>query len=108
MALNPYLKVFSANGYYDAVTPFFQTILNFENMPLEDPQARQNLTVQNYPSGHMIYLDNESRSAMKHDLAAFYKEATAHPSAVAALRSPEQVRHIIYSRYRRRFTRTPY
>ena len=27
MALNPYLKVFSANGYYDAVTPFFQTLL---------------------------------------------------------------------------------
>jgi carboxypeptidase C (cathepsin A) len=108
MALNPYLKVFSANGYYDAVTPFFQTILNFEKMPLEDPQARQNLTTQNYPSGHMLYLDNESRSAMKHDLSAFYKEATAHPSAVAALRSPEQVRHITYSRYQRRFTRTPY
>jgi carboxypeptidase C (cathepsin A) len=108
MALNPYLKVFSANGYYDAVTPFFQTILNFENMPLEDPQARQNLTVQNYPSGHMIYLDNESRSAMKHDLAAFYKEASPHPPAVAALRASEPARHITYSRYRRRFTRTPY
>jgi carboxypeptidase C (cathepsin A) len=108
MALNPYLRVFSANGYYDAVTPFFQTILNFENMPLEDPQTRQNLTVRNYPSGHMIYLDNESRSAMKHDLAAFYKEASAHLSAVAALQSPQQARHITYSRYRRRFTRTPY
>lgn len=107
MALNPYLKVFSANGYYDAVTPFFQTILNFENMPLEDPQARQNLTVQNYPSGHMVYLDNESRSAMKHDLAAFYEETGAHLSA-AAFRSPEDARRITYSRYRRRFTRTPY
>jgi carboxypeptidase C (cathepsin A) len=107
MALNPYLKVFSANGYYDAVTPFFQTILNFENMPLEDPQARQNLTVQNYPSGHMVYLDNESRSAMKHDLAAFYEETGAHQSA-AAFRSPEDARRITYSRYRRRFTRTPY
>ena len=42
MALNPYLKVFSANGYYDAVTPFFQTVLNFENMPLSDPHARNN------------------------------------------------------------------
>jgi hypothetical protein len=76
-------------------------------MPLEDPQARQNLTVQNYPSGHMVYLDNESRSAMKHDLAAFYEETGAHQSA-AAFRSPEDARRITYSRYRRRFTRTPY
>ena len=108
MALNPYLKVFSANGYYDAVTPFFQTILNFENMPLEEPQARRNLTVENYPSGHMVYLEDESRSAMKHDLAAFYEETSAHLSAVAAFCSPEDARRITYSRYRRRFTRTPY
>ena len=72
MAINPYLKVFSANGSYDAVTPFFQTILNFENMPLSEPRARSNLEIHNYPSGHMIYLDNGSRSAMKTDLAAFY------------------------------------
>jgi carboxypeptidase C (cathepsin A) len=108
MALNPYLKVFSANGYYDAVTAFFQTILNFENMPLDDAQALDNLIIRNYPSGHMIYLDNGSRSAMKHDLAAFYKEASVHPPAVAALRSDQEARRITYSRYRRRFTRTPY
>jgi carboxypeptidase C (cathepsin A) len=108
MALNPYLKVFSANGYYDAVTAFFQTILNFENMPLDDAQALDNLIIHNYPSGHMIYLDNGSRSAMKHDLAAFYKEASVHPPAVAALRSDQEARRITYSRYRRRFTRTPY
>jgi carboxypeptidase C (cathepsin A) len=108
MALNPYLKVFSANGYYDAVTAFFQTIPNFENMPLDDAQALDNLIIRNYPSGHMIYLDNGSRSAMKHDLAAFYKEASVHPPAVAALRSDQEARRITYSRYRRRFTRTPY
>jgi carboxypeptidase C (cathepsin A) len=79
MELNPYLKVFSANGYYDAVTPFFQTISDFENMPLGNPQARNNLAVHNYPSGHMIYLDNESRSLMKVDLATFYEGMGAFP-----------------------------
>lgn len=108
MALNPYLKVFSANGYYDAVTPFFQTILNFDNMPLDDPHARKNLTTRNYPSGHMIYLDNASRSAMKDHLAEFYQEASVHAPAVAAQLTPEEPRHIIHSRYRRRFSRTPY
>jgi carboxypeptidase C (cathepsin A) len=99
MALNPYLKVFSANGYYDAVTPFFQTILNFESMPLVDAHAQRNLTVQNYPSGHMIYLDNASRTAMKAHLTQFYHSTW-----------PELVEkaHLSRSRGVRRLSRTPY
>ena len=99
MALNPYLKVFSANGYYDAVTPFYQTILTFENMPLIDAHARRNLTVRNYPSGHMVYLDGASRTAMKADLAQFYDNTR-----------PELIAGVDLSRSRgvRRFSRTPY
>jgi carboxypeptidase C (cathepsin A) len=101
MALNPYLKVFSANGYYDAVTPFFQTILNFENMPLGSSRARANLTIRNYPSGHMIYLDNASRAAMKADLAKFYGSTGTQLFAV----TDERTR---IPRGIRRFSRTPY
>jgi carboxypeptidase C (cathepsin A) len=101
MALNPYLKVFSANGYYDSVTPFFQTILNFENMPLSNADIRENLTVRNYESGHMIYLDNTSRAAMKADLAKFYgsTKTKALSFAAAGVRTSRGVR---------RFSRTPY
>jgi carboxypeptidase C (cathepsin A) len=99
MALNPYLKVLSANGYYDAVTPFYQTILNFENMPLVDSDARHNLTVRNYPSGHMIYLDGASRTAMKADLAQFYHGAKTELLEKA---------HLSRSRGVRRISRTPY
>jgi carboxypeptidase C (cathepsin A) len=108
MELNPYLRVFSANGYYDAVTPFFQTISDLENMPLGNPRARDNLVVHNYRSGHMIYLDNESRSAMKADLGTFYEGIRARLLALEALRAPEAAEHISRSRYRRRFGRTPY
>lgn len=108
MELNPYLRVFSANGYYDAVTPFFQTILDLENMPLGNLHARDNLAIHNYPSGHMIYLDNDSRSAMKADLAAFYEGIRAQSVAFAALRAPEAARRISRSPYRRHFGRTPY
>jgi len=99
MALNPYLKVFSANGYYDAVTPFFQTLLTFENMPLVDARARRNLTVRNYPSGHMVYLDGASRTAMKADLAQFYNSTRAELVAGVDLSR---------SRGARRLSRTPY
>jgi carboxypeptidase C (cathepsin A) len=107
MALNPYLKVFSVNGYYDAVTPFFQTILNFENMPLKNPHARANLTVRTYPSGHMVYLDDASRSRMKSDLAEFYDAATALPVA-ASKPSEERAVQVSFTRYRRRITRIRY
>ncbi|SDT08348.1 S10 family peptidase [Bradyrhizobium canariense] len=104
MSLNPNLKVFSANGYYDAVTPFFQTILNFQGMPLKGPDTADRIEIRNYPSGHMVYLDNDSRKAMKADLANFYKP---RPLAAAAL-SDQQAAKIHGTRVRRRMSRTPY
>lgn len=108
MALNPYLKVFSANGYYDAVTPFFQTILNFEKMPLKEPHARDNLAVHNYPSGHMVYLDDKSRAGMKSDLSAFYRTATATSYAVMQRGRAETAERLGRTEYRRRIGRVPY
>ena len=96
MALNPYLKVFVANGYYDAVTPFFQTVLDLEEMPLVTPQLRDNLTLSYYESGHMVYLDNASRARTKNELATFY-DAGARPSspaATASLRRGSQAREL--------------
>lgn len=110
MALNPYLKVFCAGGYFDAVTAYFQTMLTLQAMPLSNPDARHNLTVRNYPSGHMIYLDNDSRSKMKADLAPFYEEAAGARSAAVKARAAAtaKTRHVTYSPYSRRFGRTPY
>ena len=100
MALNPYLRVFSANGYYDSVTPYFQTILNFQNMPLDTTYIAKALTIKNYPSGHMVYLDNASRVAMKSDLAPFF--------AGAAIASAAAAQRVTGSRYARRVGRSPY
>jgi carboxypeptidase C (cathepsin A) len=100
MELNPYLKVFSASGYFDAVAPFFRTVLNFEDMPLDkNDDARKNVKYHNYKSRHMIYLDNEnnSRAAMKVDLVEFYEDATRTQEPVR----PSTVRI-------RRISRTPY
>jgi carboxypeptidase C (cathepsin A) len=87
MALNPDLKVLSANGYFDSVTPFSQTATDLANMPLTDAQVRNNLTVKDYPSGHMIYLDGNSRTALKADLAALYDSTVADRPAVERIRA---------------------
>ncbi|MBV9682647.1 MAG: peptidase S1, partial [Solirubrobacterales bacterium] len=75
MALNIDLKVLSANGYFDSVTPFSQTTTDLQNMPLTDATIRKNLTIKCYPSGHMVYLDAGSRTTLKADLAGLYDSA---------------------------------
>ena len=108
MALNPYLRVFSANGYYDAVTPFLQTRLTFESMPVSTGDLDR-LTIRSYPSGHMVYLDNASRTAMKADLGPFYASAAPSAEAVLAKKQLSKATEVVsQSRYRRRLSRTPY
>jgi len=86
MSLNIDMKVLSANGYYDYVTPCHQTVTDLKNMPLLSPTIRENLAIRFYPSGHMIYLDGPSRTALKADLAQMYQAATSNHAAVSRIR----------------------
>lgn len=87
MALNVDLKVLSANGFYDFVTPFYQTVLDLQQMPLLSQQVRDNLSARFYPSGHMVYLDGGSRTALKADLAAMYEKAVSNTEALGRVRA---------------------
>ncbi|VWD42763.1 peptidase S1 [Burkholderia lata] len=87
MALNVDLKVLSANGFYDFVTPFYQTVIDLQQMPLEDQKVRQNLSARFYPSGHMVYLDGGSRTALKRDLAAMYDTTVSDTGARMRIRA---------------------
>ncbi|WP_017778297.1 S10 family peptidase [Paraburkholderia kururiensis] len=87
MALNVDLKVLSANGFYDFVTPFYQTVLDLQQMPLVSQSVRQNLSARFYPSGHMVYLDGGSRTALKSDLAKMYDATVSDTAAVGRIRA---------------------
>ena len=67
---NPDLKVLAVNGYHDIATPFFTTETDLARLG-----AHPNVRVRNYLGGHMTYLENASRRAMKADLADFYRSA---------------------------------
>ncbi|MDT5085010.1 MAG: hypothetical protein QOJ61_2053 [Mycobacterium sp.] len=75
-------------------------------VPLVDPRIRENLVTRYYKSGHMIYLDNESRAEMKKDLANFYQSATQPPSNAFA--AGHVATAVVQSQYRRRLGKTPY
>ncbi|WP_158905394.1 S10 family peptidase [Burkholderia sp. L27(2015)] len=86
MSLNIDLKVLSANGFYDFVTPFYQTVMDLQRMPLIDAAVRQNLSATFYPSGHMVYLDGASRTALKADVRKMYAAAAGDHKALARVR----------------------
>ncbi|HEY5219156.1 MAG TPA: peptidase S1, partial [Gemmatimonadaceae bacterium] len=67
----PQLNVFSANGYFDFATPFFETEYTLDHMGL-DPSLEKNIHFGYYRSGHMIYMHTPALAELKHDLAAFY------------------------------------
>lgn len=70
MTLNPSLKVLSLSGYYDLATPFYQTERDLARLGVNP-----NITVRRYESGHMAYLDDPARRAIKADLVAFFTSA---------------------------------
>ena len=74
MTTNPHLKVFVANGYYDLATPYFATEYTFNHLGL-DESLRNNIEMNYYEAGHMMYIHMPSLEALKLDLAGFIANA---------------------------------
>jgi carboxypeptidase C (cathepsin A) len=77
MTENPHLKVFSANGYFDFATPFFETEYDLDHMGL-DPSLQKNISYGYYQSGHMIYLHVPALEKYKADMDSFYDGVANH------------------------------
>ena len=74
MAKNPYMKVMVAAGYYDLATPYYAIEYTFNHMGL-NPEMHKNITWDFYQSGHMLYIDGESHTKLKHDFGEFLSSA---------------------------------
>jgi carboxypeptidase C (cathepsin A) len=74
MTMNPFLKVFVANGFYDLATPFLATEYTFNHIDL-DPTLHDNVTMHYYEAGHMMYAHLPSLAKLKEDLDAFVETA---------------------------------
>lgn len=70
MTMNPALKVFVANGYYDLATPFLASEYTFSHLGL-DESLQDNITTAYYQAGHMMYIDQAELRKMKDDMDAF-------------------------------------
>ena len=70
--MNPSLRVWVLNGYYDLATPFYGTEYTFEHMGLP-ASLEKNVSMSYYPAGHMMYLLKPSLIQMKTDARSFFK-----------------------------------
>lgn len=74
MTINPYLKVYVANGYYDMATPFLATEYTFNHLDI-DSTLLDNVTMHYYEAGHMMYAHLPSLMQMKLDMDRFLETA---------------------------------
>ena len=74
-AKNPYMKLYVAEGYYDAATPYFAVEYTLSHMSI-DPRVREkNVTTGRFYAGHMVYIDEPSMKKLRGDLDKFYRDA---------------------------------
>jgi carboxypeptidase C (cathepsin A) len=76
MAKNPFLRVFVACGYYDMATYAGGIEFNFTHLAY-DPQITDRVSFGHYEAGHMIYIRPSAHRALKQDVAAFIRSASA-------------------------------
>ncbi|HEY1429834.1 MAG TPA: hypothetical protein VGF18_09690 [Candidatus Tumulicola sp.] len=73
MTLEPRMKVFSANGYFDFATPFFATQYVLSHLYLA-PALQRNISYGFYQSGHMVYLHPAALAKFHADLERWYAQ----------------------------------
>jgi carboxypeptidase C (cathepsin A) len=73
-AKNPYMRLFVASGYYDLATPYYATEYTISHMGL-DRDVRDNVRVEEYPTGHMIYIDYKAMVTLRDHVASFIQDA---------------------------------
>ncbi|HVX41525.1 MAG TPA: hypothetical protein VHB25_18345, partial [Gemmatimonadaceae bacterium] len=76
-AKNPYMKLFVAEGYYDAATPYFAVDYTLSHLSIDPRVAKDNITVQRFTAGHMMYIDAPSMKKLRSDLEKFYDHAVS-------------------------------
>ena len=73
MKYNPQLKVLVAGGYFDLATPFYEGWYEMHHLPNMPQNLLGNMEFHYYPSGHMVYANEESLHRLHDDVANFIR-----------------------------------
>lgn len=75
MKQNPNLKVLNTGGYFDLATPYFEGVYEMAHLPIPDA-LRGNIEYKYFPSGHMVYLNEQSLSGLHDTVADFIRRTS--------------------------------
>ena len=74
MTKNPKLKINIATGYYDLATPVNTTAYVIDHLGLT-AQLRNNISMNYYQSGHMVYISKTANADFKLNAEKFYQSS---------------------------------
>lgn len=74
MKKNPAMQVLVLQGYFDLATPMFATEYVLEHMQLT-PELRDNIRMEYFESGHMMYVHEPSLAKFKTEVAGFIENS---------------------------------
>jgi carboxypeptidase C (cathepsin A) len=66
----PKTKLMVLGGYFDLATPYFAALYEDRHLQIPSETAKK-ITYHWYPSGHMVYVNEESLKKLHEDVAAF-------------------------------------
>lgn len=72
MIQNPNLKVMLTGGYFDLATPFYEGIYEMKHLAIP-AKLQSNIEYAYYPSGHMIYANQDSLKTLHDNVADFIR-----------------------------------
>ena len=73
MLQNPHMRILVQQGYFDLATPYGATEYFLNHLTLPD-NIRDNIEVEYYEAGHMMYIHPASMVKFKKDLTAFIRD----------------------------------
>lgn len=73
LRINPSLRVFVASGYYDLITPFFDAEFTLNRHGIQADRVDYTY----YTGGHMMYVNEPSRTRLLEDLRRFIRDQLA-------------------------------
>ncbi len=74
MTRNPHLWVLMQGGVYDLATPYFDSIFTKDHLGLPK-ELRDQVRIELYESGHMMYIRKADHRKLKQDIAEFIRKA---------------------------------
>ena len=73
MKVNPRMKVMLMGGYYDLGTLYFAATYEMKHLPMPT-SLQQNISYKFFPTGHMVYVNEDALKGLHDATAAFVKQ----------------------------------